>query len=70
MLLQGYTPKQFEYKTGGPSAVENLYTPEMLRELFADWELLRLDEYEDEVREGSGHHGRSALIGLVARKPA
>lgn len=27
-----------------------------------------LREYEADVHEGSGHHGRSALIGLVARR--
>lgn len=68
LLLQGYTPKQLEYRTGGPSAVENLYTAALLREAFADLELLELREYEDVLDEGSGHKGRSALIGLVARK--
>ena len=70
LMLQGYTPKQLDYKTGGPPAVENLYTRELLEELFADWEILRLDDYEDEIAEGSAHKGRSALIGLVAKKPA
>ena len=28
-----------------------------------------LVEYEDDIAEGSGHRGRSALIGMVARKP-
>ena len=69
ILLQGYTPKQLEYKTGGPSAVENLYTEDILREAFADWEIEELVEYEDDVDEGKGHRGRSALIGMVARKP-
>jgi SAM-dependent methyltransferase len=69
ILIQGYTPKQLEYRTGGPSAVENLYTPELLREAFADWVIEELVEYEDEIAEGPGHQGRSALIGLVARKP-
>jgi cyclopropane fatty-acyl-phospholipid synthase-like methyltransferase len=69
ILLHGYTPKQIEYKTGGPSAVENLYTQDLLRELFAGWQIEELVEYEDEVDEGRGHKGRSALIGLVARKP-
>jgi SAM-dependent methyltransferase len=69
ILLQGYTPKQLEYGTGGPSAVENLYTPEILREAFADWEIEELVDYEEDVSEGQGHKGRSALIGLVARKP-
>jgi SAM-dependent methyltransferase len=70
MLVQGYTPKQLEYRTGGPSAVENLYTEALLRRYFSDWELLRVDEYEDDLAEGSGHRGRSALIGVVARRPA
>ena len=69
ILLQGYTPQQLEYRTGGPSAVENLYTPEILREAFADWTIEELVEYEEDVSEGAGHRGRSALIGLVARKP-
>lgn len=70
IVLQGYTPKQLEYRTGGPSAVENLYTVALLREAFAGLEIEGLDEYEDELDEGSAHCGRSALIGMVARKPA
>ena len=70
VLLQGYTPKQLEYRTGGPSAVENLYTEALLRETFADWEIVLLREYEDLMEEGSAHAGCSALIDLVARKPA
>ena len=68
-LLHGYTPKQLEYRTGGPSAVEQLYTEQLLRAAFADWELLRLEAYERELDEGAGHKGRSALIDLVARRP-
>jgi len=70
LLLQGYTPKQLEYKTGGPPRIENLYTPEMLRKAFALFEILELVEYEAVLGEGSQHSGRSALIGMVARKPA
>lgn len=69
LFLEGYTPKQLEYRTGGPSAVENLYTAEMLRELFADWEIVSLREHDDTLSEGLAHAGRSALIDLVARKP-
>jgi len=68
ILLQGYTPRQLEYKTGGPPFAENLYTAELLRAAFADWIIEELVEYEDEIAEGSGHRGRSALIGMVARK--
>ena len=68
LLLQGYTPKQIEFKTGGPSQVENLYTEPMLRELCADMEILHLREHDSVIREGAGHNGLSALIDLVARK--
>jgi len=70
VLLHGYTPKQLEYRTGGPSIVEQLYTEELLRAAFGDWELLRLQAYERELDEGAGHKGRSAVIDLVARRPA
>jgi len=69
ILLHGYTPRQLAYKTGGPSAAENLYTPELLRDVFCDWTIEQMAEYDDDIAEGSGHRGRSALIGMVARKP-
>jgi cyclopropane fatty-acyl-phospholipid synthase-like methyltransferase len=69
LLLQGYTPRQHQYRTGGPSQVENLYTEAMLRAAFADMEILQLREHDDFISEGTGHHGMSALIELVARKP-
>jgi cyclopropane fatty-acyl-phospholipid synthase-like methyltransferase len=68
LLLQGYTPRQLDYKTGGPSQVENLYTEAMLREAFANIDILHLSEHDDIIREGSGHSGMSALIDVVVRK--
>jgi SAM-dependent methyltransferase len=70
LLLHGYTPRQLEFRTGGPSAIENLYTEALLRDAFAGFEILALRAYEDELSEGAGHKGRSAVIDLVARKPA
>jgi SAM-dependent methyltransferase len=67
-ILQGYTPKQLEYKTGGPSLIEHLYTEEMIRELAEEFEILDLQCYEKELSEGARHTGISALLGMVARK--
>lgn len=69
LLLQGYTPRQLQYGTGGPSQAENLYTEALLRKEFADMEILHLREHDEIIREGSGHSVMSALIDLVARKP-
>lgn len=68
LILQGYTPKQLEYRTGGPSQVENLYTADDLRREFAGMEFLHLAESEREICEGVGHSGMSALVEMVARK--
>src|SRR5690625_2088634 len=69
LLLQGYRPEQLEYKTGEPSAIENLYTEEQLRRELAELEFISLHSYDAELSEGVGHKGMSALIDLVARKP-
>lgn len=68
-LVHGYTPKQLEFRTGGPSVLEQFYTEAMLREAFAGFEILELRSYEDVLDEGTAHSGPSALIDLVARKP-
>lgn len=68
LILQGYRPKQLEYQTGGPSSVENLYTAETLGGEFSATEILHLAEHDDEICEGEGHCGMSALVDLVARK--
>ncbi|MBL0089478.1 MAG: class I SAM-dependent methyltransferase [Ideonella sp.] len=69
LVLQGYTPKQLDYKTGGPPILSHLYTEPMLREAFAALAIEQLRVYETDLSEGTQHHGRSALVGLVARKP-
>ena len=68
LLLVGYTPKQLEYGTGGPSVLSHMYTPELLQDAFGSLNIQTLDEYETELAEGDGHKGRSAVIGLVASR--
>lgn len=69
ILLMGYTPRQLEYGTGGPSEIGNLYTPELLEEAFRDWHVEELRAYEKVLDEGIRHRGLSAVIGMVARSP-
>lgn len=68
LLLQGYGPRQLEYRTGGPSLLEHLYTAAMLRDAFADTDIVDVREYDAELSEGSRHRGMSALVSLVARR--
>jgi SAM-dependent methyltransferase len=68
LLLQGYTPRQLDYRTGGPPCAENLYTPQLLRDAFAAHEIVELREHDDVLDEGTQHSGMSALIDCVVRK--
>jgi cyclopropane fatty-acyl-phospholipid synthase-like methyltransferase len=68
LVLQGYTPKQLEFNTGGPGVLENMYTEELLRAEFSTLQITDLQVYEAELSEGARHVGPSGLIGMVARK--
>jgi cyclopropane fatty-acyl-phospholipid synthase-like methyltransferase len=68
VLVEGYTPAQLKYNTGGPKQVDQLYTAGLLQQAFPGFEVLELREYEAELDEGSRHRGRSAVIDFVARK--
>jgi SAM-dependent methyltransferase len=70
LVVQGYRPRQVEYGTGGPPVPENMYTEALLREAFGHFEILHLVEHDDDLSEGPRHSGMSALVDLVARKPA
>lgn len=69
LLLHGYRPEQIANGTGGPGDPACMYTEELLRQEFADLEILELVSEDKIVHEGIGHSGQSALISLVARKP-
>jgi SAM-dependent methyltransferase len=68
LILQGYGPRQLEYKTGGPGILENLYTEALLAEKFAEMDIVHLSEEDREMAEGLTHVGMSHLVDLVARK--
>jgi SAM-dependent methyltransferase len=70
LYLQGYRPEQVDYGTGGPPYREHMYTMDLLQAQFGHLEWLHSASYDAPVHEGRGHDGMSALIELVARKPA
>jgi SAM-dependent methyltransferase len=69
LIIQGYTPKQLEYGTGGPKQLENLYTRAMLEDGFRGFRDIKIAEEERDIQEGASHRGMSAVINVTARKP-
>lgn len=70
VLIEAYSPYQHLHRTGGPPDLDMLYTAWRLEQDFAGAEILELAEVTTELSEGRGHHGTSAVVRLVARRPA
>ncbi len=68
LILEAFTPKQLEYKTGGPQDPAMLYTMELLRKDFEAGERLLLEEVITGLNEGPYHRGQAAVVRLVLRK--
>lgn len=68
LIIQGYTPRQLHYGTGGPKQIENLYTRTMLEDAFRDFINVTIVDEECELHEGASHGGMSAVISLTAQK--
>lgn len=69
LILEAYTPRQLELGTGGPPQLELLCEPEDPRSELADLELLVLQERRRWIEEGPYHHGDSAVVQVLGRKP-
>jgi SAM-dependent methyltransferase len=69
LLLESYTPKQLEYRTGGPASADWMMTLAAARDELAGLDLLQAEEKDREVHEGKYHDGLSAVLQVVARKP-
>jgi cyclopropane fatty-acyl-phospholipid synthase-like methyltransferase len=70
VLLQGYTPRQLQYSSGGPRDPDHLYTRELLERSLTACEIIHLVEHDEVLAEGPKHAGIAALIDLIARKRA
>lgn len=67
-LLEGYTPAQLAFGTGGPKDPALLYSLEGLREELEGLSLEVAREVERDVVEGKLHTGRAATVQIVARR--
>ena len=71
LILEAFTPAQLAFSSGGPKAMEMLYTLDMLR---GDWgstvEELHAEETSAVLDEGPGHQGPGQVVHGVWRKRA
>lgn len=65
-VLEAYTPKQLEHRSGGPPVRELLVTLDELRQDLAGLRLEIATEVEREVQEGRLHVGVGAVVQVLA----
>lgn len=69
-LLVSYTPKHLEMPgVGGPPDAALLMQEKELRAELSGLDFLVAREIDREINEGKYHHGLSAVVEIVARKP-
>ncbi|MEI8632109.1 class I SAM-dependent methyltransferase [Vibrio sp. PP-XX7] len=68
-LVEGYTPQQLHYKTGGPSAVDMMLSAEILAQELHPMHPFTLTEKERFIQEGQLHNGLSHVVQALFIKP-
>lgn len=64
-FLEGYTPEQLNYKTGGPPVAEMMTSKETLADELPNLTFSHLVELEREVFEGVNHRGLAAVVQAI-----
>ena len=70
LILEAYAPEQRNLGTGGPPVAELLIDPDDLRHELAGLELELFRTLQRWIDEGPYHHGESAVVQVVGRKPS
>ncbi|MGF1475577.1 MAG: SAM-dependent methyltransferase [Geminicoccaceae bacterium] len=70
LVLEAYSPYQRIHATGGPKALDLLYTAWQVAQDLKGLDVFHLEETEVDLAEGKGHRGRSAVVRLLARREA
>lgn len=68
ILLEAFTPEQLNYSSGGPKALEMLFTRQMLETDFKTASAIQFDEKTITLDEGPGHQGLAAVIRCMVKK--
>ena len=70
LILEAFTPRQLEFKTGGPTAPDMLMTLASLRQELAGLRFIQAAEFDRNVVEGKFHTGQAAVVQILAVKEA
>jgi hypothetical protein len=67
LILEAYTPRQLQWKTGGPKNLDMLVSLDLVRSELADLDFEVLQEVERNITEGVYHNGMSAVVQVLGK---
>ena len=67
LVLEAYTPRQLEFKTGGPNNLDMLVSLESVKSKLPKLDLEIGEEIDREVIEGIYHNGMAAVVQILGR---
>lgn len=70
LILEAYTPRQLEYKTGGPAVAEMTMNLQVLKSELSGLTFVHAVEMDRDVIEGKYHTGKGAVVQVIAKKVA
>ena len=73
IILEGFSKSHLPLrnenpKLGGPNNIQMLFSIESIKNDFPDFEIIKLEEVEVELNEGSFHNGLSRVIRFIGKK--
>jgi len=73
IILKGFSKNNFALRQknpaiGGPRDIDMLFTTQMIKDDFMDFDIIELKEIETELQEGEFHNGLASVIRFVGKK--
>lgn len=70
IILEAFSKEQMNHQSGGPRAIEQLYSISDLIHDFKNIDIIELEEIEIVLDEGPFHQGKASVIRMIAKKPS
>ncbi len=67
-IVEGYTPEQLNYQTGGPPDIKMMLSQSVIKKELCELEFLHLRELERKVLEGINHKGFGHVVQAIGKK--
>lgn len=68
LILEGFSKRQIDYKTGGPLDIGMLFSKEELENDFSEFAKIEIAETNTYLDEGPFHQGTAAVIRVLGKK--